>query len=85
MTDDSTRYRGFKSGRYWNDNYLPEGWYAFITGKQMSTYCCNQGGGNRNTYNQGWLTESHPTVNDGMSASAIAAIMDIINVYIIFT
>ena len=63
--DDPTRYRAFKSGKYTNDRYLPEGWYAFITGKQMSTSCCLQPG-NCNTYLQGWLTESHPTVDDGI-------------------
>ena len=48
-----------------NDHYLLEGWYAFITGKEMSTHCCYQDG-HCNTYYQGWLTGSHPTVDDGI-------------------
>ena len=63
--DDPTRYRAYKSGKYTNDYYLPEGWYAFITGMQMSTSCCNQHG-YCNTFYQGWLMGSHPTVDDGI-------------------
>ena len=63
--DDPTRYRAFKSGKYTNDHYLPEGWYAFITGAQMSTYCCERYGYCDTLY-QGWLTGSHPTVDDGI-------------------
>ena len=63
--DDLTRYRGFKSGQYQTDANLPEGWYAFITGKQMSTRCCDESG-YCSTYYQGWLTGSHPTVDEGI-------------------
>lgn len=63
--DDPTRYRAFKSGEVTNDYYLPEGWYAFIAGSRMSTSCCSKRG-YCNTNYQGWLTVSHPTVDDGI-------------------
>ena len=63
--DDPSRYRAFESVEYRNDHYLPEGWYAFITGKLMSTYCCYNHG-YCNAYYQGWLTAGHPTVDDGI-------------------
>ena len=65
VIDDPTRYKYFKSGKVTNDHYLPEGWYAFITGKQMSTTCCYQPG-YCDTHYQGRLTGSHPTVDDGI-------------------
>ena len=63
--DDPTRYKGFNSGKYKTDHYLPEGWYAFITGKEMSTTCCYIPG-YCDTYYQGRLTGSHPTVDNGI-------------------
>ena len=63
--DDHTRYKAFKSGEYRTDHYLPEGWYAFITGRQMSTSCCFSPG-YCDTYYQGRLTGGHPTVDDGI-------------------
>ena len=63
--DDPTRYRNYQSGAVTNDYYIPEGWYAFIIGKQMSTSCCYQSG-NCNIHYPGWLTAGHPTVDDGI-------------------
>ena len=65
VIDDPSRFNYFKLGKYKNDHYLPEGWYAFITGKRMSTGCCYQLGYCDTSY-QGRLTGSHPTVDDGI-------------------
>ncbi|CAH3160376.1 unnamed protein product [Porites lobata] len=65
VIDDPARYKYFKSGKVTNDHYLPEGWYAFIKGKQMSTTCCYRSG-YCDTHYQGRLTGSHPTVDDGI-------------------
>lgn len=63
--DDPTRQRNFKSGQNKNDYNLAEGWYRFITGKQMST-SCTLGSGNCDAYNQGSLQGSHSSVEDGV-------------------
>ena len=63
--DDPSRQRNFKSGQNKNDYHLAEGWYRFITGKQMSTSCI-LGSGYCDADNQGSLQGSHPSVEDGM-------------------
>ncbi|XP_073256827.1 protogenin A-like isoform X2 [Porites lutea] len=63
--DDPTRRYGFRSGETKSDTYLPEGWYRFITGKQMSTIC-RYSSGYCDASNQASLQGSHPTVEEGV-------------------
>ena len=64
--DDPTRYYGFRSGQTKSDYYLPEGWYRFITGKQLSASCrYSSSTGYCDASNQGSFQGSHPSVEDG--------------------
>ena len=63
--DDPTRRYDFSSGETKSDTYLPEGWYRFITGKQMSTVCTHTSG-YCDASNQASLQGSHPSVEEGV-------------------
>ncbi|CAH3160380.1 unnamed protein product [Porites lobata] len=64
--DDNTRRKGFTASRSSkNDYYLAEGWYRFISGKQMSTSCTYRSGYCDTSF-AGWLQGSHPSVKDGV-------------------
>ena len=64
--DDNTRRKSFTaSRRSKNDYYLAEGWYRFISGKQMSTSCSYRTTHCDTSY-AGWLQGSHPSVKEGV-------------------
>ena len=64
--DDNTRRKSFTaSRRSKNDYYLAEGWYRFISGKQMSTSCSYRSSHCDTSY-AGWLQGSHPSVKEGV-------------------
>ena len=64
--DDNTRRKSFTASRSSkNDYYLAEGWYRFISGKQMSTSCSYSSSYCDTSY-AGWLQGSHPSLKDGV-------------------
>lgn len=69
--NDPTRRRSYSGpGYYKHDYYLAEGWYRFTIGKRMSTSCGYSSGYCDASY-AGWLTGSHPSVNDGVVSRTV--------------
>lgn len=65
--DDDSRYYSYSaSDNNKNDYYIPEGWYRFVTRTRMNTNCVSPSNNYCNTYYVGYLSQNHPSVDEGI-------------------